>query len=70
VTQAERVQCIERGEEVPLSVQCELSGVPRSSVYRRLDAVARVEYEMAEDLALRSLIDERYTTAIRPFYGS
>lgn len=68
MTQAERVQWIERGEEVPLSVQCELSGVPRSSVYRRLDAAARVECEKAEDLELRSLIDEQYT--IRPFYGS
>jgi putative transposase len=49
-------------------MQCELAGVPRSSVYRRMDAACRVQLEDAEDLKLRELIDEEYTS--HPFYGS
>jgi putative transposase len=68
MTQAERSQWIKRGDEVPLAMQCKLAGVPRSSVYRRLGAAACVQREDAEDLKLRELIDEQYTS--RPFYGS
>ena len=68
MTPAERALWIEQGDEMPLATQCELAGVPRSSVYRRLDAAARAQCEDAEDLRLRELIDEQYTT--RPFYGS
>lgn len=68
MTQAERSQWIERGDEVPLAIQCELAGVPRSSAYRRMDAACRVQLEDAEELKLRALIDEEYTS--HPFYGS
>jgi putative transposase len=68
MTQAERSQWIERDDEVTLAMQCELAGVPRSSVYRRMDAACRVQLEDAEDLKLRELIDEEYTS--HPFYGS
>ena len=68
MTQAERSQWIERCDEVPLAMQCELAGVPRSSVYRRMDAACRVQLEDAEELKLRELIDEEYTS--HPFYGS
>ena len=68
MTHAERSQWIERGDEVPLAMQCELAGVPRSSVYRRMDAGCRGQLEDAEELKLRELIDEEYTS--RPFYGS
>jgi len=49
-------------------MQCELAGIPRSSVYRRMEAACRRQLEDAEDLKLRALIDEEYTR--RPFYGS
>ena len=65
---AERAQWIDRGDEVPLAVQCELAAVPRSTVYRRLEAVARQPLVDEEDGQLRALIDEEYTN--RPFYGS
>ncbi len=65
---AERSQWIERNDEVPLAMQCELAGIARSTVYRRLEAAARVRCEDEEDLQLRALIDEEYTN--RPFYGS
>jgi putative transposase len=52
----------------PLTRQCELAGVPRATVYRRLDAVSRPAHEGEEDLKLRALIDEEYTN--HPFYGS
>lgn len=68
MTQAERAQWIERGDEGPLAMQCELAGVPRSTVYRRMDAACRVQLEDAEDMKLRELIDEEYTK--HPFYGS
>jgi len=64
----ERARWIEQGDKVPLAMQCELAGVPRSTVYRRLEAAARVQSEDEEDLQLRALIDGEYTN--RPFYGS
>lgn len=54
--------------KLPLRRQCELAGVPRATVYRRIDAVARQACEDEDDLKLRTLIDEEYTS--RPFYGS
>lgn len=65
---AERSQWIKRDDDMPLTMQCELAGVPRSTVYRRLEAAARQECLDEEDLQLRALIDEEYTN--RPFYGS
>ena len=65
---AERARWIEQGDEVPLAVQCELAGVPRSTVYRRREAAARTQCGDEEDLQLRALIDGEYTN--RPFYGS
>lgn len=53
---------------MPLTMQCELAGVPRSTVYRRLETAAREECLDEEDGRLRALIDEEYTG--RPFYGS
>lgn len=52
----------------PLTRQCELAGVPRATVYRRLDAASRQVHEDEVDLKLRALIDEEYTS--HPFYGS
>lgn len=52
----------------PLTRQCELAGVPRATVYRRLDAASRQAHEDEIDLKLRALIDEEYTN--HPFYGS
>ena len=54
--------------KLPLTRQCELAGVPRATVYRRIDAASRQEREDEDDLKLRTLIDEQYTS--RPFYGS
>ena len=55
--------------DLPLTRQCELAGVPRATVYRRLEAMVRQQREDHEDdLMLRALIDEEYTS--RPFYGS
>jgi len=65
---AERARWIAREDEMPLTIQCELAGVPRSTVYRRLEAAARQECLIEEDGRLRALIDEEYTS--RPFYGS
>jgi putative transposase len=65
---AERARWIAREDEMPLTMQCELAGVPRSTVYRRLEAVTRQACMNEEDDQLRSLIDEEYTS--RPFYGS
>lgn len=53
---------------LPLTRQCELAGVPRATVYRRLEAMVRQQHEGQEDNELRALIDEEYTS--RPFYGS
>lgn len=65
---AERSQWIARDDDMPLTMQCELAGVPRSTVYRRLEAAARKQCLGEEDGQLRALIDEEYTN--RPFYGS
>lgn len=65
---AERSKWIEQSDDMPLAVQCDLASVPRSSVYRRLEAAARQHCLDEEDLQLRALIDEEYTN--RPFYGS
>lgn len=54
--------------KLPLTRQCELAGVPRASVYRWMDAANRQVREAEDDLKLRALIDEEYTS--RPFYGS
>lgn len=54
--------------KLPLTRQCELAGVPRATVYRRIDAAVRQACEVENDLKLRTLIDEEYTS--RPFYGS
>ena len=54
--------------KLPLTRQCELAGVPRATVYRRIDAATRQACEDEDDLKLRALIDEEYTS--RPFYGS
>jgi putative transposase len=54
--------------ELPMTRQCELAGVPRATVYRRLEAALRQQREDQEDNTLRALIDEEYTN--RPFYGS
>jgi putative transposase len=65
---AERAQWVERDDEMPLTLQCELAGVPRSSVYRRMETATRQQCLDEEDSQLRALIDEEYTN--RPFYGS
>jgi len=65
---AERAQWIVGDDEMPLTMQCELASIPRSSVYRRMEAAARQQCLGAEDVKLRALIDEEYTN--RPFYGS
>lgn len=54
--------------KLPLTRQCDLAGVPRASVYRWMDAARRQARETEDDLTLRTLIDEEYTS--RPFYGS
>jgi len=54
--------------DLPLTRQCELAGVARATVYRRLEAVVRQQHEGQQDNELRALIDEEYTG--RPFYGS
>jgi putative transposase len=47
---------------LPISQQCRLLALPRSSVYRKPAEVS------AEDLAMMALIDRRYLA--RPYYGS
>jgi len=47
---------------LPISQQCRLLAVPRSSVYRKPAEVG------AEDLAIMALIDRHYLA--RPYYGS
>ena len=47
---------------LPISRQCRLLAVPRSSVYRKPAEVS------AEDLAIMALIDRQYLS--RPYYGS
>ena len=46
---------------LPISQQCRLLALPRSSVYRKPAAVS------AEDLAIMALIDRHYLA--RPYYG-
>ena len=46
---------------LPISQQCRLLTLPRSSVYRKPVEVS------AEDLAIMALIDRRYLA--RPYYG-
>ena len=47
---------------LPISRQCRLLAVPRSSLYHRPAELS------AEDLAIMALIDRRYLA--RPYYGS
>src|SRR5437868_13626745 len=47
---------------LPISQQCRLLAVPRSSVYRKAAEVG------AEDFAIMALIDRHYLA--RPYYGS
>src|SRR5262249_61974053 len=47
---------------LPISQQCRLLALPRSSVYRKPTEVS------AEDLAIMALIDRHYLA--RPYYGS
>ena len=68
MSSAERARWIERADKMPLTMQCELAGVPRSTVYRRLEGAVREECIEQEDGQLHALIDEEYTH--RPFYGS
>ena len=58
----ERVALVERDGELPLSVQAELLGVSRSSLYYRPVAPS------AEEIRLKHRIDAIYTES--PFYGS
>ena len=51
-------------DDLPLTRQCALAGVCRSTVYARQEPARTSE----EDLALLRLIDEEYTR--HPFYGS
>lgn len=51
-------------KEIPISRQCELLGLPRSSLYYR----SRERGESREDQDLMRLIDEQYTRT--PFYGT
>jgi len=62
ICRAERQALIEPEGELPVSVQCELVGVSRSSVYYRPVEPSALE------LALKHRIDELYTKF--PFYGS
>src|SRR5205085_12254183 len=63
LSRAERramVECM--NPALPISQQCRLLALPRSSVYRK---PAEVD---AEDLAIMALIDRHYL--VRPYYGS
>jgi putative transposase len=69
VSQEARLGWIEpEHAELPLTRQCELAEVPRATAYRRLAAGTRQAQQDEEDLKLRALIDEEYTS--HPFYGS
>lgn len=69
VSRDERMDWLEPEHmDLPLTRQCELAGVSRATVYRRLEATARQRHEDQQDDELRALIDEEYTG--RPFYGS
>jgi len=60
----ERKEWVSRSEPLPLTRQCELTGVARSTVY----APELVAVASEEELELLGLIDAEYTK--HPFYGS
>jgi putative transposase len=63
MSRVERRAMVEReNQELPVSQQCRLLAVSRSSVYRKPAEVS------AEDLAIMALIDRQYLA--RPYYGS
>jgi putative transposase len=63
MSRAERHAMVERENPVlPVSQQCRMLAVPRSTVYRQPAEVS------AEDLAIMALIDRQYLA--RPYYGS
>jgi len=63
MSRAKRSALIEReNPTLPISQQCRLLAVSRSSVYRRPAAVSE------EDRAIMALIDRQYLA--RPYYGS
>src|SRR6202023_747731 len=63
MSRAERRAMVERmNPALPISQQCRLLALPRSSVYRKPAEVS------AEDLAIMALIDRQYVA--RPYYGS
>ena len=63
MTTEEKRQAMEYGnEKVSVSRQCELLGLPRSTLYYRRRGAS------AEDLELMRLLDEQFTKT--PFYGS
>ena len=63
MSRAERRALVERTDPpLPVSQQCRLLAVSRSSVYRRPAKVGE------EDLAIMVLIDRQYLA--RPYYGS
>src|SRR5438270_312916 len=63
LSRAERRAMVERmNPALPISQQCRLLALPRSSVYRKSAEVS------AEDLAIMGLIDRHYLA--RPYYGS
>ena len=63
MSRAERRALVEcENPALPISQQCRLLAVSRSSVYRKPAAVS------AEDLAIMRLIDRHYLA--RPYYGS
>src|ERR1700675_989936 len=63
MSRAERRALVEReASALPVSRQCRLLAVSRSSVYRRPAQIS------AEDLAIMALIDRHYLA--RPYYGS
>jgi len=62
-SRSERRKMIERDHrQLPLTVQCQVLGVSRSSLYYRPVAVS------SEEVGLKHRIDEIYTAW--PFYGS
>jgi putative transposase len=63
MSRAERRALVEReNPALPVSQQCRLLEVPRSTVYRQPAEIS------AEDLAIMALIDRQYLA--RPYYGS
>jgi putative transposase len=62
MNRAERVALVEReGSQLPLSIQAELLGMSRSSLYYQPVAPS------AQEIAIKHRIDEVYTKY--PFYG-